>query len=458
MQCSGIIAGIHKGSIAEEIGLAPGDKILAVNGQCLKDIIDLSFALAEEEIELLIENGEGEREIIAFDKEPDEELGVEFESAVFDGIRRCGNRCCFCFVDQVAPGMRASLSVKDDDYRMSFLYGNFVTMTNFREEDFARIQRLHLSPLFISVHATDGDLRVKMLGSKRAGDIMRQLRRLGDMGVGFHTQIVLCPGVNDGTALEKTLADLCALRPSALSAAIVPAGLTRYREGLYPLRKFTKEEAASVILQVGKWQERSLAQTGSPFVYLGDEFYFMAGIPIPPAAHYGSFPQLENGIGLTRNFIMEWENEKVSASARPARLDVVCGKTAGPVIESLTQTLDLAQVFVRTVAVENHFFGEDITVTGLLTGQDILAKLKEAGGPRTGVIIPRAALRAGEAVFLDDMPLAALQSALQVPIQVAGDGGQLKRLICSWPGETAAAGDKMPRTWQGNCGYSCSAD
>ena len=457
LQYSGIIAGIHKESIAEEIGLEIGDKIVEINGQKLKDIIDLSFAMAEEEIELLIEKQDGAQEIIEFDKEYDEELGVEFESAVFDGIRRCGNKCWFCFVDQIAPGMRPSLSVKDDDYRMSFLYGNFVTLTNIREEDFARIHRLHLSPLFVSVHTTDGELRKKMLNNKRADQIMSQLQRLCDMEVEFHSQIVLCPGINDGKILEKTIEDLMSMQPMALTLAIVPVGLTRYRDQCYSLRKFTKEEAGNVIDQVAKWQKKNIAKSGKSFVYLGDEFYFIAGRPLPSYEHYDMFPQLENGIGITRNFIAEWEesvNNICNPYKQPIYLDIVCGKSAGKILQSMVDELQIKNLFVRIVVVENRFFGEDITVTGLLTGQDILEKLKTIGGKRTGVIIPGTALRSGEQIFLDDVYLCDLEKELATHIKVAYDGAELKDLLCNWYDEPEVMKDELTYTWQSNCAYS----
>ena len=457
MQYSGIIAGIHNNSIAEEIGLEIGDKIITINGQNVRDIIDLSFAMAEEEIELLVEKSNGEQEIIEFDKEYDEELGVEFESAVFDGIRRCGNKCWFCFVDQIAPGMRPSLSVKDDDYRMSFLYGNFVTLTNIREEDFARIHRLHLSPLFVSVHTTDGELRKKMLNNKRADQIMTQLQRLSDMEVEFHSQIVLCPGINDGKVLEKTIEDLMSMQPMALTLAIVPVGLTRYRDQCYPLRKFTKEEAGNVIDQVAKWQKKNIAKSGKSFVYLGDEFYFIAGRPLPSYEHYDMFPQLENGIGITRNFMAEWkecEDNVCNPSKQPIYLDIVCGKSAGQIIKPMVDALVSDNVFARIVVVENKFFGEDITVTGLLTGKDILEKLKMIGGKRTGVIIPGIALRAGEQIFLDDISLEELAKELGTQIKVAYDGAELKNLICNWHEKVSTVADELTYTWQSNCGYS----
>lgn len=455
---SGIIANVYKNSIAEEIGLEIGDKILKVNGQELNDIIDLSFAFAEEEIELLIETKDGQKEVIEFDKEYDEELGVEFESAVFDGIKRCHNKCWFCFVDQIAPNMRESLSIKDDDYRMSFLYGNFVTMTNMKEEDFDRIKRLHLSPLFISVHTTNGALRAKMLHNKSAADIMENLTKLKAANVEIHTQIVLCPGINDGEVLEKTLRDLTKLQPMVLSIAIVPVGLTRYRDTCYPLEKFTKEQAALVIDTIEKWQEKNRKNNGNNFVYLGDEFYFLAERTLPEYEAYDGFPQLENGIGLTRNFIAQWEscnNDICNNYEQPIYLDVICGKSAEKILASLIKNLKIKNLFVRIIAVENCFFGENITVTGLLTGQDILAALKDVSGPRSGIIIPGVSLRTGEKVFLDDYTLQQLQEEMAVPVKVAHTGDALRTLLQQWNGKIVnQSGDTEVYTWQSNCGYS----
>jgi len=454
----GIIVNIEPDSLAEEIGLEIGDKIVEINGQNLRDIIDLSFALAEEEIELLVEKKNGEQEVIEFDKEYDEKLGAEFESAVFDGIRCCGNRCWFCFVDQIAPNMRASLSVKDDDYRMSFLYGNFVTLTNTKAEDFARIKKLHLTPLFVSVHTTNGPLRAKMLQNKRAADIMQQLKHLEEADVEFHTQIVLCPGINDGEELEKTIHDLMQMQPYAQTLAIVPVGLTKYRENCYPLVMFSQEEASRVIDQVERWQKISRDKMGTSFVYLGDEFYFLAKREIPPTKEYDGFPQLENGIGLTRNFISEWDeitDNVCNPYAKQIYLDIVCGKSAGLVLTALIDQLDIPNLSVRVVAIENEFFGKEITVTGLLTGQDILRNLKDHQGKRTGVIIPGSALRTGEDVFLDDYSLADLQRDLGVDVKVAYNGGELKRLLQSWH-EHPMTLDVNPNvyTWQSNAAYS----
>lgn len=456
-QYAGKIVSVQGGSLAEEIGLETGDRILAVNGQNLRDIIDLSFAFAEEEIELLIEKSSGEQELIEFDKEYDEELGVEFESAAFDGIRNCANRCYFCFVDQIAPGMRGSLSVKDDDYRMSFLYGNFVTLTNMGPRDFDRIKRLHLSPLFVSVHTTHGALRAKMLNNKRAADILPQLQQLGDCDIEYHTQIVLCPGYNDGAELDRTIADLMALRPQAQTLAIVPVGLTRYRENCQPLTMFDREGAGRVIDQVEKWQQKNREQDGTAFVYLGDEFYFLAGRELPAAEAYDGFPQLDNGIGLTRNFITEWYGageDICNPYAEPIYLDIICGKSIAAVLEKLIKELAVENLQVRVLPVENDFFGQAITVSGLLTGRDILKALQGNKGHRSGIILPASTLRDGEDVFLDDYLLSDLQEQVGAEIKIAADGSSLYRLLTDWFGQQLPVREKAAYTWQSNAGYT----
>ena len=333
----GKIIRVRPESLAEELGLTAGDRVLEINGQRLRDIIDLSFSLADEEIDMLVEHEDGQREVISFDKDWDEELGAEFDSAVFDGIRKCANHCCFCFVDMVAPGMRESLSVKDDDFRMSFLYGNFITMTNMAEADFRRIRQYHLSPLFVSVQAMNPKLRAEMLRCKKGAEIASQLDRLEEAGADYHAQVVLCAGLNDGEELEHTLRELWDRRPHVLSVAIVPVGLTKHRRDPYPLRQFDREGAEGVIRQVMPWQERSRREEGNTFVYLGDEFYFLAGREIPPKEEYDGFPQLDNGIGLTRSFLCDWEDAMVSASrpvsGKTCRLDAVSGTAVAPVME-----------------------------------------------------------------------------------------------------------------------------
>ena len=457
---SGEIIRVAPGSLAEELELAAGDKILAVNGQELRDIIDLSFAFAEEEIELLVEHADGEQELLAFDKDYDEELGAEFASAVFDGIRSCGNRCYFCFVDQVPPGMRKSLSVKDDDYRMSFLYGNFVTLTNMREKDFQRIERYHLSPLFVSVHAMNPDLRAAMLNTRRAAEIANHLDRLEAADVEYHTQVVLCPGLNDGRELDRTVEELMARRPHALSLAVVPVGLTRFREGCYPLQMFDRKGAAAVIHQIASWQRRAREETGNSFVYLGDEFYFLAGLPVPPVEEYDGFPQLDNGIGLARSFIEEWKNtlQKLPAPEgyeEPLHLVILSGTSVVHLFEKLMAELSVPGLHIDCLGVENDYFGRTVNVSGLLTGEDMLRALREIADAPQGVLLPECALRTGENVLLDDMTLDAFRSAVpHLRVETAQGGGDLARALLDWAHYRGASDDEASYMWQSNAAYT----
>jgi len=431
---NGIIATVIPDTIAAQLGLEPGDRLITVDGESIRDIIDLSFALADESVELVIEKQNGDREILEIEKKYDEDLGIEFESAVFDGVRRCANKCIFCFVDQMAPGMRESLYVKDDDYRLSFLYGNFVTLTNSGPQDINRISRLHLSPLYISVHTTNSDLRKKMLNNKNAGKIMEQLSTLITNGIEMHTQVVLCPNINDGDELEKTINDLYSLHPSILSMAIVPVGLSRYRENCYSLEVFTPKKALDVVTMVNKWQQKCRKKSGTSFVYLSDEFYLAANQPIPEYDLYDGFPQLENGIGLIRNFLHEWQREAIVATGyqTPHHLDVVCGVSAQQVLEPLLAAVKIPNLTIGVIVVENEFFGKDITVSGLLTGQDIARTLTQGSEARTGVIIPGTALRRGEGVFLDNMTLDELERHVAVPVRAVYGAEDLRELLQSW--------------------------
>ena len=435
MAKGGIISAIHQGSLAEELELVPGDKIISINEQELTDIIDLSFALADEEIEMLIEHENGEQEIIAFEKDIDEELGAEFESAVFGKIRQCANNCYFCFVDQVAPNMRDSLYIKDDDYRLSFLYGNFVTMTNLGPRDLERIHRLHLSPLYISVHTTNPKLRGEMLRTKRGELIMEQLAKLNEADVEYHTQVVLCPGLNDGAELDRTIQDIISMQPYAKTLGIVPVGLTKFRENCYPLKTFDAQGAKKVIEQVRHWQEKMRKQIGKNFIYLSDEFYLLAGEPLPKAEEYDGFPQLDNGIGLTRNFIEQWKETEINPNnyQKPLKLDIICGKSAGKVIKNLVDELNIDNLNANVLALENEFFGHEVTVTGLLTGQDIIKNLKQNKANRDGIIIPSCALREGEDIFLDDYTLEDIKKAFpDEEVKVASDAIMLKNLLADW--------------------------
>ena len=427
-----MISRIEVGSIAEELELKVGDKILQVNGKTPLDIIDLSFLLAEEEIKLLIEHADGEREIIEFEKDIDEELGAEFESAVFDGVRRCKNHCVFCFVDMIAPKMRKTLSIKDDDYRLSFLFGNFITLTNLTAKDFRRIKKYHLSPLFVSIHAMNPELRAKILRTPLGAKIQTQLDELEKSGVEYHTQVVLCKDLNDGAELDYTIAEILKRRPHAQSLAIVPVGVTKYRRDKFPLKQFDKESAAKVIAQVEKWQKKIRAESGRTFIYLGDEFYLLAEKDLPPVEFYDDFPQIENGIGMTRNFIEEFlsiRNEELGIRNENFVVDVISGTSFAKVLKNLVADMPN----VRIIPVENKFFGSKVNVSGLLTGGDIINAIRnEEVGIRNVdlILIPATALKAGEEIFLDDVTVDDLRKifapAKVLPIH---DGFEFRKIL-----------------------------
>lgn len=438
MSYYGVVAKVKKDSIAEEIGLLPGDKILAVNDMPMTDIIDFSFATADEEIEMLIEHADGEQEIIGFDKDYGEDMGILFESAVFDKISRCRNRCLFCFIEQMAPKMRKSLYVKDDDYRLSFMNGNFITLTNMTEEDYARIYRLHLSPLYISVHTTNGQLRGEMLRNPDAVHIKEQLKELASHNIDMNIQIVLCPDFNDKEELEKTLTDLYELRDNILSVAIVPVGLTKHREKCYPLRTFTAEEARDLVKSITAWQMRAREELGESFVHISDEFYLMAGEPFPTAEIYDGYPQIENGIGLSRSFVDEWNyyvHELSTASYdEPTTLYVICGTSGEKVLRPLFDAIEIPNLTIRLIAVTNQFFGEKITVTGLLTGNDIAERLlaDEAIASGDGLLIPCTCLKSEEDIFLDDTNITELEAKLNMPVRVFDSAHALQQAFGNW--------------------------
>jgi len=461
----GRIISVETGSLAEELELIPGDKILEVNGTKLRDIIDLSFAFADEEIELLIEHENGEQELLEFDKDYDEELGVEFESAVFDGIRRCANNCCFCFVDQVAPNMRDSLSIKDDDYRMSFLYGNFITMTNMGENDFKRIEQYHLSPLFISVQCTNPELRCEMLRCKAAGNLSAQLDRLAKADIEYHTQIVLCRGLNDGEELIRSIKDILARKPHALSMAIVPVGLTRFRQDCYPLKPFDRESAARVIEQVEFFQKQEREKTGRTFIYLGDEFYFLAGREVPVAEYYDGFPQLDNGIGLARNFMEEFaaaqaDGKKSSdtANANGLHLLVVTGTAVASLFERLAREFRVKNLEITVVPVPNTHFGTTVNVSGLLTAHDMRAAIKQVNGHYDGILIPESSLRVGDNIFLDDVTLAEFSSWFDSRVETVSGGKAYYKALTDFANYTGVNDQEAAYMWQSNAAYTKRGD
>ena len=467
----GRILKVYPGSLAEELELVPGDKLLEINGTRLRDIIDVSFAFADEEIEMLVEHEDGQQEVYEFDKDYDEELGVEFESAVFDGIRHCANNCLFCFVDQVAPDMRESLNIKDDDYRMSFLYGNFITMTNMVDADFQRIKQYHLSPLFVSVQCTNPDLRQRLLRCRTAGNLAAQLDKLEAADVEYHTRIVLCRELNDGAELERSLRDIMARQPHALSVAIVPVGLTRFRQDCYPLKSFDKESAARVVEQVEAYQRQQREKDGRTFIYLADEFYLLAGRELPPAEYYDGFPQLDNGIGLARNFMEEFaaavaeaDDSKAALAAHKQqdnrdnqaklRLAVVSGTSISPLLAELAESVSGAGVQVTMVPVPNHHFGTTVNVSGLLTAKDMLAALADVAGSVDGVLVPESALRTGDNVFLDDVSLSDFRAQLPCRAETVGSGSDFFHALRDWESYSGVGDTAASYMWQSNAAYT----
>ena len=421
-----LIIAVEPGSAAAELEIVPGDRLLAIDGQEIEDIFDYRFYTGDSYLEVLIEKQDGEEWLLQIEKEPEEDLGLHFENGLMDEYRSCRNKCVFCFIDQMPPGMRETLYFKDDDSRLSFLQGNYITLTNMSDKDFERIIRFHLAPINISVHATDPALRCQMLNNRFAGDVLEKMQALYEAGIEMNGQIVLCPGLNDGAQLDRTIGDLARFLPHMRSLSVVPVGLTKYRDGLYPLRPFRKEEAAAVIAQVEAWQRQLWQQHGVHFVQASDEFYILAGRPVPEAARYDGYPQLENGVGMVR-LLLEETQEALAAlpgDQRKAELSLATGRLAAGCLGEILARLQekFPHIQVRLYPIRNDFFGETITVAGLVTGRDLIAQLK---GQKLGtrLLIPSAMLRSGEAVFLDDITVSQAENALQVPVDIVKSSG-----------------------------------
>lgn len=427
----GVVACVEPDSIARELGLKPGDEIVSINGHVLRDVIDYRFYGAEEELELLVHRGD-EEVLFEIERDYDESLGIEFVEPTFDRLRQCTNNCSFCFIKGMPSGLRRSLYVKDDDYRYSFLLGNFITLTNLSPEDWARIGEQRLSPLFVSVHATDTALRRRLLGNPRAPDILPQLRRLCEMGVEVHTQLVLTPGENDGPHLHRTVADLADLWPSVRSVGIVPVGLTRFQADCG--RVYRADEAAPILDLVEEWQAVYRSRFGVNWVYASDEWYLLDARPVPPAAGYDSFPQLENGIGLVRALLDDWaevRQEPPVPSKSP--LTLVCGTLIAPVLERLAEELAaFLSVPVRVLPVVNEFFGSQVTVSGLLTGQDVRRAL-EREQPTGWVFLPCSMFDSEGLVTLDDLTLPELEANLDARLGIGSTLGDVVHLASSVP-------------------------
>ena len=413
------------GSIAEEIGLEPGDVILKINNNEIKDILDYRFLMSDEEILLTVLTKQGEEVEVEIEKEVYEDLGVEFESGLIDTAKSCANRCVFCFIDQLPKGMRETLYFKDDDTRLSFFQGNYVTLTNVPEKEIDRFISMHVSPINVSVHTTNPALRVEMLKNKNAGNIMERLTKLSDNGILLNAQIVLCPGINDGSELDRTLSDLLTLG-HIRSVSIVPIGKTKHRDGLCEIPSVDKEKATLVLEQVEAWQKKALEKTGSRLFFASDEFYLKAEREIPSADEYEQFPQIENGVGLIASMKEEFfmalkENYTLT---QPRRVSVATGASAFNFIKSIAKEAEnrYNNLKVDVYEITNNFFGEEITVAGLLCGCDILSQLK--GKPLGDcLLISKCMLRDSSNVLLDDITVDDIQQELGVKVLAVENDG-----------------------------------
>jgi putative radical SAM enzyme (TIGR03279 family) len=426
-----VVAAVAAGTSAARAGLQAGDRVLTVNGSTLRDAIDFQFHAAEPMLRLEVER-EGHRRTLNV-AHASADLGVELEPPRPGDIATCTNKCVFCFIHQLPRGMRKSLYVKDDDYSLSFLHGNYITLTDLGEDDFARIVEQRLSPLYVSVHATDPALRHRLLGQpRRSAEILPRLERLAKARIRVHAQIVLCPDLNDGPHLARTVSELAPLHPHVATVAVVPVGLTRHRERLPALRTMTSEEAAALVSTVEAWQRDSLASLGSRFVFLADEIYLLAGRPFPVAAAYEGFPVFEDGIGLVRRFEDGWRRSLARRRQPRVRRDVtlVTGAMFAPRLRALTAMLADGQR-ARVAAIANDFFGRGIGVAGLLTGVDIQRQLAHSADLGEAVLVPGVTVRDGEGVFLDDVTPADLARDLGVPVDVvAPDPTALLDALC----------------------------
>lgn len=422
-----LITGVEPGSIAEECGLEPGDRIGAVNGHEIEDFFDYQYYIEEEFLRVEVLTKDGEECTLEIEKEEDEDLGLVFESFLMDDYNSCCNKCMFCFIDQMPPGMRETLYFKDDDSRLSFLQGNYITLTNMKEKDIDRVIRYHLAPINISVHTTNPELRCRMLHNRFAGDVMEKIRRFSDAGIPMNSQVVLCKGVNDGEELDRTIRELGDFLPCMESLSVVPVGLTKYRDDLPKLEAFTKEDAKKVLSQIQGWQKHFLETRGTSFVHASDEWFILAGEEFPPVDYYEGFGQLENGVGMMRLLISEVEERlsELTGDDREKSVSIATAKLAFPTIRKLAEqvTAKYPWMHIHVYCIENTFFGEQITVSGLLTGQDIERQLK---GRELGdeLLLPCNVLKADEDIFLDDMSLSALSESLQVPVNIIQSEGQ----------------------------------
>ena len=424
-------------SIAAEIGFEVGDRLVSINGEKPRDLIDYRFLIADEVLELVVLDKDDRLHEVEIEKDYDEDLGLEFETALFDGLIQCNNRCPFCFIDQQPPGKRESLYFKDDDYRLSFLYGSYLTLTNLSQREWERIERLRLSPLYVSVHATNPTVRSRLLKNPRAGQILEQLAWFQARQLQIHAQVVVCPDLNDGDVLQETLQDLVQFYPGDIptvtSVAIVPVGLTRFRPDQDELRPVTPADATGVIERVQSLQGEFLDRFGTRFAWIADEWFLIAGQDLPPASLYEDYPQLENGVGSIRSFLAEFEalSPTLPPQISPDRhLTWVVGNVVAKAFQPIQARLNQIQgLQVDLVGIASRYWGQDLTVTGLVTGQDLLETLSDRPCGEA-ILLPSVMLKHGETCFLDDRTVADLEQQLQVPVLICeGVSGLIRQIV-----------------------------
>lgn len=422
-----MIKDVLPGSIADELGIEAGDKLISINDNEIEDVFDYHFYVNDEELVLLIEKPNGEEWELEIEKDYEEDLGIEFEQGLMDEYRSCHNKCMFCFIDQMPEGMRDTLYFKDDDSRLSFLQGNYVTLTNMSDHDIERIVRYHLEPINISFQTTNPELRCKMLHNRFAGDALKKVDTLYESGIQMNGQIVLCKGINDGEELERSIRDLSKYVPCLQSVSVVPVGLTKYREGLYPLEPFTREDAVKILDTIHRWQDKFYEEYGIHFIHAGDEWYILAGEEMPEEERYDGYLQLENGVGMLRLLENEFEEayEKADGDDRDRELSIATGFLAYPYIQKMASRIEekYSNTQIHVYPIRNDFFGELITVSGLITGQDLIHQLQNQKlGDR--LLLPCNMFRSQEEVFLDDITLAQVEDALQVRADIVKSSGQ----------------------------------
>lgn len=422
-----IVKSLMPGGIGEELGIEPGDKLLAINGNEIQDVFDYYYYEESEQLLLLIEKPDGEEWELEIEKDEDESLGIEFDQSLMDEYRSCRNKCMFCFIDQMPKGMRETLYFKDDDSRLSFLQGNYITLTNMSDHDVERIVKYRLEPINISFQTTNPELRCKMLHNRFAGEALKKVDILYRGQIEMNGQIVLCKGVNDGEELERTIRDLTGYLPYLKSVSIVPVGLTKYRDGLYPLEPFTKEDAREVLSVIHRWQEKIYQEHGIHMIHAGDEWYVLAEEEVPEEERYDGYLQLENGVGMMRLLFNEVQEalSAVTGDERQREISLATGRLMYPYIGKILEEIrkKFPNITTHLYAIRNDFFGERITVSGLITGQDLTGQLKgQPLGER--LLLPCNMLKIGEPVFLDDFTLEEVENSLQVKTDIVKSSGQ----------------------------------